>query len=139
MIIIQSLFMIHLKQHIDRMFFFNILLYEMLFFFLVYSNFQMEYLNKIGSGQTGPTFGVLNSLTVDERYPIEQWIALVTKFGRQIQVQIKGEYYFLPRRFNTLTDAELERYNVKQIYLIYKGHRNFGNCPPTAIVEFVEC
>lgn len=73
---------------------------------------------------------------VDQRYMIHHWEIRTTRFGRQVTVSINDKQYFLPSRFNTLTDDDIATYNMKQISLIYKGHKKFGNYPPTAILEF---
>lgn len=97
----------------------------------------MDLLNQLGSPQ-GRKFGVLTELTIDERYLINQWMVMTTRYGRQVGVLIGNVQYTLPQRFKNLKDEDVNEYNKKNIWMIYKGTKKFGNLNETPILEFVE-
>jgi hypothetical protein len=97
----------------------------------------MDYLNKLGAAKS-TSFGVLETLTVGEKYLIQHWTSTLTRFGRQVTIFCNDQQYFLPSRFNVITEEEINSYNNRQMCMIYKGHKKFGNYPPTAILEFID-
>jgi hypothetical protein len=97
----------------------------------------MDLLNKLGSAEN-TKYASIDTLKENEYYPIEEWLVLNTKYGRQIAVLINGLSYFLPNRFGKITDAEIITYNEKSMALIYLGKKKFNSYAPTAILKFTE-
>jgi PHP family Zn ribbon phosphoesterase len=97
----------------------------------------MDLLNRLGAAQRH-TFGLITDLNKDEKYQIEHWTSLSTRFGRQIAVLINNIQYSLPNRFQNVTDDEIQKYNKKKIQMIFKGTKKFGHLKETPILEFVE-
>ena len=95
----------------------------------------MEFLNKLGSCM-GTEFRKIDDLPDNTPILIDEWTAITTRYGRQIVITVNGVKYFLPSRFSKMTDLDVNAYNLKQITITFKGTKQFGRYPPTAILEF---
>lgn len=86
-------------------------------FFLFVLKIKMESL-KTACAKT--TFKSFKDLAVGE-YLINRFLFVDTHFGKRIRINLDGFYMYLPERFATLTESELNDLNSSQKIMIYSG------------------
>jgi hypothetical protein len=69
----------------------------------------------------------IESMDTEKPYPIKHAQRVGTRFGRQVLLSIRESDFalkkvFLPRRYKEgITDEDIDRLNMANLYLIYRG------------------
>lgn len=79
-------------------------------------------LNTLGAGSGVVKTTSVKELDIGKEYNITRMKKIETKFGRGVVAELEGRTVYLPKRFASLTDGEIEQINAgPQMVLIYNG------------------
>lgn len=95
-------------------------------------------LNKLGAFEFETV--TFKDLEKDKPYKIGIFRSLDTVYGRRILVELLEleKYIFLPERFKSMTESEIEVANTKNLLMIFKGLKQLENNRMANEIEFKE-
>lgn len=85
----------------------------------------MEKANKLGNLQQKPTLKY-KDIKIDQSYQLYDIKTVNTKFGRNILIELDKGVLFLPKRFQSLTEEDLEKMKSTPMGFIYRGTNEIG-------------